>query len=152
MYSVLSIAEYIIDYCNENGISVSNLKLQKILYFIQAEFLVGAGKPCFPEEIEAWGFGPVVPMVYQKYKAYGSSNIHNVRKAKIRWMSENDKDMVDYIIGECASVPASRLVEITHHQRPWTEVYVPYYNNIINKDIIKGYFAQDEEHTNGTKQ
>jgi len=57
------------------GHSVSNLKLQKILYFIQAEFLVVKGIPCFEEEIIAWGFGPVVLEVYHEYKVYGAAGI-----------------------------------------------------------------------------
>ena len=64
MYSVLDVAKYVIFYSNEKKYDISNLKLQKILYFIQAEFLVSENEPCFYEEIEAWNFGPVVPEVY----------------------------------------------------------------------------------------
>ena len=89
MYSALVVARYIIKRCNELNRPISNLKLQKLLYFVQAEFLVGEGSACFPEEIEAWDFGPVVPEeeieawdfgpvvpeVYHRYKAYGSASI-----------------------------------------------------------------------------
>ena len=68
MYSAVDVARYIIWYCKRQGYSISNLKLQKILYFVQAEFLVNTGKPCFSEEIEAWDFGPVVPEVYHEFK------------------------------------------------------------------------------------
>ena len=49
MYSAIDVARYIIAHCNRNGQTISNLKLQKILYFIQAEFLVVQDKPCFQE-------------------------------------------------------------------------------------------------------
>lgn len=75
MYSAYDVAHYIIQKFNEMNKAISNLKLQKVLYFIQAEFLVDINKPCFFEEIEAWDFGPVVPTVYRKYKIYGSANI-----------------------------------------------------------------------------
>lgn len=75
MYSVVDISRYIIHYCKQQGYYISNLKLQKILYFVQAEFLVELHAPCFSEEIEAWDFGPVVPEVYHEYKHFGSSNI-----------------------------------------------------------------------------
>ena len=68
MYDVLLMAKYIIKYCNKSNLPISNLKLQKLLYFIQAAFLVEKGHACFPDEIEAWDFGPVVPAVYYKYK------------------------------------------------------------------------------------
>ena len=75
-YKVLDIARYIINYSNEQQYGISNLKLQKLLYFVQAEFLAFTEKkqPCFQEEIEAWGFGPVVPGVYKEFRQYGSSN------------------------------------------------------------------------------
>lgn len=39
MYRALNIAKYIIRYCNEKNRTISNLKLQKLLYFVQAEFV-----------------------------------------------------------------------------------------------------------------
>ena len=62
MYSVLDLSEYII--FKKYGISC--LKLQKILYFLQAEFLRKYNKLCFNSKIEAWDFGPVIPIVYEK--------------------------------------------------------------------------------------
>ena len=60
---VLDVSRYIINYCNENYYLISNLKLQKILYFVQAFFLEAKNEECFREEIEAWDFGPVIPEV-----------------------------------------------------------------------------------------
>ena len=72
MYSAIDVAKYIIWFCKENGYSISNLKLQKLLYFVQAQFLISTGAPAFKEEIEAWDFGPVVSKVYQYFKMWGS--------------------------------------------------------------------------------
>ena len=74
-YHALKIAEYIIERCNEKHKSVSNLKLQKILYFVQAQFIVEFGTPCFDNIMQAWDYGPVVPDVYRKYRGYGNTNI-----------------------------------------------------------------------------
>ena len=70
-YNVLDVSRYIINYCNENYYLISNLKLQKILYFVQAFFLEAKNEECFREEIESWDFGPVVPEVYREYRKYG---------------------------------------------------------------------------------
>ena len=51
-YNVLDIAEYIINYAIKNGYAISNLKLQKILYFVQAQFLVSLNVPCFSAPID----------------------------------------------------------------------------------------------------
>lgn len=143
MYRALSVARYIIERCHSQNRSISNLKLQKILYFVQAEFLVSRGQPCFVEQIEAWDFGPVVPEVYQQYKIFGSSNIpvfgRFVNPVVIR---NDDQELINEIVDECARYSASALVDITHHQSPWLDAYVPGYNNVISQNSIRDYFAE----------
>ena len=75
MYDVKSVAKYVISYCREQEYVMSNLKLQKVLYFVQAAFLSTRHYPCFEEDFEAWDFGPVVPEIYHEYKIFGLSFI-----------------------------------------------------------------------------
>lgn len=140
MYSVFDIAEYVIKRCNEQGKSISNLKLQKILYFIQAEFLVRTGEPIFEEPIEAWDFGPVVSCVYRKYRVFGGANIPYYDDGRGFPFESSAKSVLDEIIDSCADLSASKLVEMTHKQAPWKDAYVPLVSNIISTDSIKKYF------------
>lgn len=143
MYRALSVARYIIERCHSQNRSISNLKLQKILYFVQAEFLVSRGQPCFVEQIEAWDFGPVVPEVYQQYKIFGSSNIPVFGRLDNPVVIRNDdQELINEIVDECARYSASALVDITHHQSPWLDAYVPGYNNVISQNSIRDYFAE----------
>ena len=142
MYRALTVAEHIIERCNKEGRPISNLKLQKILYFVQAEFLVSTGFVCFPEDIEAWDFGPVVPTVYHRYKVYGSANIPYFRTRSVRKILDDDLQIMDGIIDASAKYSASRLVEITHNQTPWKKAYNSY-NKIITPESIKSYFEED---------
>ena len=126
MYGVLLVAKYIIQHCDENHTPVSNLKLQKLLYFVRAEFLANTGKPCFPEDIEAWDFGPVVPEVYHKYKVYGSLCIPYMDSGLIGRIAPDDQRRINGIVDKCTQYTASQLAEITHRQTPWIEAYAPY--------------------------
>ena len=145
MYNVLTVARYIINRCNENNRTISNLKLQKMLYFVQAEFLVEKGETCFSEKIQAWNFGPVVPEVYQQYKVYGAANIPSRRRLVDRTIiSEADKKIIDDMVDECAKYSASELVEITHRQKPWKQAYSKGPNTVISCTKIKEYFLEDE--------
>lgn len=143
MYSALSVANYIIDYCNSKGRGVSNLKLQKILYFVQAEFLVSTHAPCFNDPIEAWDFGPVVPSVYHKYKIYGAGIIPFSSEA---WPSERildrDKKTIVSMVEQALPYSASQLVEITHSHDPWKNSYIRGYNNIISNESIRAYYEK----------
>lgn len=143
MYPAAEVAQYIISKCNQLGKTISNLKLQKILYFVQAEFLVSQEEPCFKEEIEAWDFGPVVPNVYRLYKAYGSANIPAVFNGKICPFNNEEKELADGIISECAKYSASVLVEVTHKQTPWRRAYKKKRGSVISNESIKNFFLEN---------
>ena len=142
MYSVYDIAEYVIKRCNEQGKSISNLKLQKILYFIQAEFLVRTGEPIFEDAIEAWDFGPVVPGIYVEYRAYGSASIPYLDEGKKFPFTQEHTSILDGVIDACSSYSAIQLVEITHKQAPWRMAYKRSSRKVISNDSIKAYFME----------
>ena len=157
-YDVLSICHHVIKYSNNKDYGISNLKLQKVLYFIQAYFLTNKKKraPCFNEKIEAWDFGPVVPKAYHEYKQYGSGDIptkgyyiefnkENVwDSTKISFddddISDEDKSLIDKVVDKFADYSATDLVSLTHRQSPWIDAYVPHQNNEITLDAIREYF------------
>ena len=53
MYMAVPLSRYIVSKCVQDGCPISNLQLQKILYYVQKEFLK-SGKPAFSDDIEAW--------------------------------------------------------------------------------------------------
>lgn len=74
--NIKDLAEFIIRHCEITQNSISNLKLQKLLYYIQAWHLVFFEKhPLFNDEPEAWVNGPVYREVYNQYKPYGYAEI-----------------------------------------------------------------------------
>lgn len=113
---------------NKEREGVTNLKLQKILYFAQAYFLAKISKPLFADTIEAWEFGPVVPNVYHKLKKHGSNPII-VEKDESSVLSE-DKEILSKVWEAFGGYSAGRLVDITHAHTPWKEAY-----NSLNKEI-----------------
>ena len=157
MYNVLDVCHYVIKYSNDKGYGISNLKLQKILYFIQAYFLTCTeeGMPCFSENIEAWEFGPVVPEAYHEYKQYGSGHIPTVNSRIVYsnrdiWSVERvpyedvisrvHKKHINTVVDTFSGYSATALVTLTHKQDPWKNAYKPNENNIISIDEIRSYF------------
>ena len=166
MYSVLLVAKYIIKYCNEKNYSVSNLKLQKLLYFVQAYFLVEPGfkKKAFSDRIEAWGFGPVVPGVYFTFRRFGATNIPFERsyitedpdshwgvkreEYKDDTISDSDKEGINEVIELFKEDSAIAMMYLTHTQEPWKKAYDPENprkNNEITPESIIEFFDNDEE-------
>lgn len=140
MYDVQLIARYVIHRCTQNERPISNLKLQKILYFVQANFLVGMDKACFPDDIEAWNHGPVVPAVYFKYMIFGSTNMPDQGDDGFELITKQDKDHLDAIIDAAAKYSASWLEKITLRQKPWINAYKRN-NKVIKRSEIKEYFS-----------
>lgn len=142
MYNALDIARYVIAHENECGRSVSNLRLQKLLYFIQVAFVseYGPEHPCFSEPIEAWSFGPVVPCVYHAYKMFGSAGIPSSPHARNIRLQNADKNMIDNMLNDSARYSTSQLVEISHHQTPWIEAHRNPFDNQITNESIAAYF------------
>ncbi|MCI8483407.1 MAG: DUF4065 domain-containing protein [Lachnospiraceae bacterium] len=160
MYHVLDVCRHVINYSNEQDYGISNLKLQKILYFIQAFFLINSpkGEACFSEKIEAWDFGPVVPEAYHEYKQYGGGDIPTIDfyfkfDRKDPWSSEKiaysddqitegDRRLMDEVVDRFADYTATDLVNLTHRQAPWKNVYVSNENREITVGAIRDYFNE----------
>lgn len=158
MYSAKDIAIYIINYCNERDIEITNLKLQKLLYFLQGGFYLVFDKPCFKEDIECWQYGPVVSSVYSEFRKYGSSSIPNInfteeydfdtadfvkKKWRFKFTDKDHEDLITTILDGLSKFSAYKLVDITHRQDPWKEHYEPFSKNLIPKEKLRSYFRRN---------
>lgn len=142
MYKVLPVCDCIVCYCNEKEYFLSNLKLQKLLYFVQAYFLLTKGEPCFAEKLEAWEFGPVVPEAYREYKRYGGGNIPALYCGRdAESINKEDRKVIESVVDHFADYSATDLKELTQRQKPWLDAYVPDKQKEITLNSIRAYFA-----------
>lgn len=139
-YPVNEIANYVIEFAKNKNMPVNNLKLQKILYYLQGRFLAEKGETLFNEPIEKWKYGPVVPSVYFRFNHLGAENIEQIPKnfnfnllfnddfdfddfentdeAEFDFDSE-DKVLIDDTINTLISFRAFYLVDETHKHESW---------------------------------
>lgn len=155
-YDVLDIARYVINYTNNRNSKISNLQLQKIIYYIQAAFLVIKDEPCFEEDIVNWSYGPVVQEVYNEYRDNGNSSIpyqkqytildFNKESGDIEFVRKkfdeskicnDDKVIINKIVDNYSEKDAFELVRKTHREDPWK---LSDRNSIIKKEDIKKYY------------
>ena len=142
MYKAIDIAQYIVTKCTSDGSPVSNLQLQKILYFVQGKWLAYNSEPLFKDNISAWQFGPVVPAVYYIYCAYGGNKIISEYPIKL---DASVRDMIDPIIIEKRSMDPWCLVNDTHKKGgAWDKTYQAgkgeysiISNTLIREEFIK---------------
>lgn len=130
-YNAIDVAKYIINFCNRKGIPISNLKLQKVLYFAWIEFYKKTGAELYLDDICAWQFGPVVTNVYYEFCTYAGTPIPNNYEIKI--MDEDIKILND-ILNKYCYIAASSLVNKTHEKgTPWDLVFK---QGVGNRNII----------------
>jgi len=148
--SALDVANYVISLASTNVIGdngevegVTNLKLQKILYFIEAYSLSVNGKSLFSDSIEAWEYGPVIPNVYHQFKSQGSSPI--IDKNVTVKMDKKTADLISGVWETFNKYSASRLVDITHRHDPWKKTYEKNkkmgLKSSISRDLMKEYYT-----------
>lgn len=70
----LNVANYIIDNWSDK-FEITNLKLNKLVYYSQVESLRKYNRPLFDDIVEAWQYGPVEPVVYHTFSSYGRNCI-----------------------------------------------------------------------------
>lgn len=120
MYSVIEVAKFVISYCMEMGTPVSNLQLQKILYYLQV-YCMRHNIELYREDIYAWQHGPVVPEAYFRFSGYGASRIQNRYTTEIE---ERIQGLIYPVIENLRNISAWKLVEMTHKKGlPWDRVF-----------------------------
>lgn len=120
-YPATTIAEYLLHYCTSIKRPISNLKLQKMLYFLWVDYYKATGRYLYHDEVCAWQLGPVVPSVYYEYSSYAGQAIEVTDSPEI---GENDRPVIDNVIEKYLNISASTLVNRTHEEgRPWSQIY-----------------------------
>lgn len=75
--TMLNFANHILAVAYENNLSVSNLHLQKVMYFAMREQKDNHEllSEIYNDPFYIWRYGPTVPSIYKKYNGYGSRAI-----------------------------------------------------------------------------
>lgn len=148
MLSALDVARYFLAITDEDaGEYISHLKLQKLCYYAQGFNLAIHEEPLFPERIEAWQHGPVIPDLWPKYQRYRSGLIPKPDDVDISIYPPETRELLDEVYEIYGQFSAWKLRNMTHEEPPWVEAWGRGPNSPINLDLMKEYFETlvDEE-------
>lgn len=129
------IADYFLGKAYRDDECLSNMKLQKLIYYAQGLHLIFYGSALFPEQIKAWEHGPVVPQLYHKYKKFGASGIPIDILAKEPSIKKDTKKFLDEVYSVFGQFSATRLRDITHSDECWKEARPT--NGTITHDAMR---------------
>jgi uncharacterized phage-associated protein len=129
-YDPRAICNLMLDIGEQEGRGVSNLALQKLLYFAHARHLIERRAALVSGYFEAWQFGPVHPTAYNAFKAAGDRAIA-FRAAKQDPLTgrtsalviPGDRDVIHllkWVMASYGRMTPGRLVDISHAKgAPW---------------------------------
>lgn len=129
---------------------MSNLKLQKMIYLVYADYLEKTGEKLFCENIRAYLYGPVILEVYNNYKNNGRNLISldepinqevSMPMVLARFLQSADEKNIIHSVQETfekyGHLTASELVALTHKKgTPWSNTKA---NDIISDENILKY-------------
>ena len=123
MNTAKEISNYIVSYFSTiatNSIEgdLTNLKLQKLLYYCQINSLKKYKTPLFDDVIEAWDYGPVISSVYKQYKPFGRG-ILDTETPNLLLEPYNIQLIVDEIIEDKGRYTGITLMHMTHEDNAW---------------------------------
>ena len=154
----IDIARYVITYNEHKGDFISNKKLQKLLYYVEAWGLVYMNS-IIDEDFEAWVHGPVIPSVYAEFKKHGASIIQlqypndtkpseQLKKYETELkITSNEKELIEQIILKYGALSSFELELLSHSETPWLEArkgLEPHEscNSKIEKATMKQYYSE----------
>lgn len=125
---------------------LNHLRLQKLLYYVQAWHLAAFGRPMFRERIEAWCNGPVVADLWPHFKRFGYSSILPEESDPVPGLSRDEQAFVRSVWDEYKRYSAIRLSEMTHNEDPWRnargDLPADARSSVeITADSMRAYFA-----------
>lgn len=120
----------------ELGDGLTNLKLQKLVYYAQGFSLAVNDHPLFAEDIVAWEHGPVVRELYAIYRELGSGTIP-VPDVALN-IDKDDLALIEEVNNVYGQFSAWKLRDMTHQERPWVETPR---DQVISHELMKEYFS-----------
>lgn len=160
-YDVRALANFALDFADSKGLQLSNITINKIIFFLHAWYLAKTGRPLVSAKVEAWEYGPVFRELYSQFKQFGAKPI--TIRAHRRNPSTAQKEVCEATIAEediiflrpllnrYVELSAGKLVELSHVRGgPWDQVYNHEGNSNpgmqISNELIRSYFEKQTRH------
>lgn len=129
-----AIANFVLDFCDERGRGVSNLSLQKIVYFCHVWSLIQLGRPLVKHQFEAWQYGPVLQYLYREFRNHddrpitsraGRINPDTGQKEVVPYRFDQEtEELLGRVVDFYSRLRSSDLVALSHAKGgPWDEVW-----------------------------
>lgn len=118
------------------------LQLLKLVYIAHGWMLALYNRPLFNESVEAWKYGPVIPVLYEHVKKYKDRPVTDINVAPVNDFSKEELAVIDYVIKAYGHIDGITLSQITHADgTPWSMTYDHvHWGNEISNNLITNHY------------
>lgn len=139
--TIESVALYILN----SKYEITNMSLQKLLYYIEAFADVLLNVQIYDNRCEAWMYGPVYPEIYEKYKSFGNAQIQVDQEDFSDILPSELRNMIDFVLNHFAIYNGVTLKDFSHSEDPWKNAHAGYADKEhcteqITHEAISKYF------------
>lgn len=148
MAKAMDVADMIITEAQNANMPVSNLKLQKVMYYLNVVHLLQFNSPLITDaKFEKWDYGPVIHSVYSEYSNNGAQSITKPAQHFRLLRDENGNLNISYYTFNINEMPEEAahfvrknlylflkdnpfyLVDQSHEEPQWNDKSNPVYND-----------------------
>jgi uncharacterized phage-associated protein len=143
MTSAINVAQRFLNLAKADGKQLTNLHLQKLVFFAHGVHLAGFNDvPLIDEPVKAWNFGPVIPHLYEKLRVYGKGTVTDeLVPANDLALSDTEDRAIQATWRAYGKHSSSQLVNISHLPgTPWHQVWEENKFGIIPDKVIGDYY------------
>ncbi len=139
-YTGMQVAGRVINWYHEHACPITNLRLQKLLYFLQGEYYHASKNRLINDDFYAWKLGPVIPNVYQTFSIFSSTSIPKLDKCDT--LTQDVERIINEAMEKYAHKSTWQLVEQSHDEDPWKYNFMIFGDrSIIPFDSIARYYG-----------
>lgn len=145
-YSATTVANRFIELAAERGDQLTPMQVIKLVYIAHGWTLSLLGHELVVESVEAWQYGPVIPSLYQRLKAFGRGKItHSIKPGifdRNSEIAEADDALIWQVYAKYGQLSGVQLSHLTHRVgTPWHTIYRPGEMGLdIPSDVIKSHY------------
>lgn len=142
MYSSRAIANAILQIAHDSGGQLTNMQLQKLVYFAHGWHLALKDEPLFEDAVKAWNFGPVIPPLYNKLKKYGNETVTEpISTDETEPIDSYVAALLNRIYAIYGHMSGAQMSYLTHKEgTPWATTWKSEKFAIISNELIKKHF------------
>lgn len=123
---------------------LSQMKVMKLLYYVQGTYLAVYGNRAFADDILAWRYGPVIQSVHERYAGkigiVGQLTVEDLADYNALQQDDQLATVLDAVWRAFGDMSAIQLMKKTHRESPWRETEQ---SQVIAPEAMTAYFRQN---------